>query len=212
MGSGSSLVISSVSVEVSNREVVLTWLSSGIRLAIRSWTSGFFECAISAIASDSFSGNSYIVGLLGSPSGNITDDWMDTDGNILPDQWIYPKDCTNGPISTAPQTGAFEMQQIPSSRMKGVPRLKTSMSVMLHLIPVRSRNASATLTELCGTNEACLIDGLIGGTNDTQNVLEEQAAAVEASQWGRFRFSPASIQTGFSYNVAITADYSDDTV
>jgi hypothetical protein len=72
-------------------------------------------------------------------------------------------------------------------------------------------DASATLTELCGTNEACLIDGLIGGTNDTQNVLEEQAAAGEASQWGRFRFSPASIQTGFSYNVAITADYSDDT-
>jgi hypothetical protein len=138
MGSGSSLVISGVSVEVSNREVILKWLSSGIRLAIRSWTSGFFGCAISAIAfvPDSFSDNSYIVGLLGSPSGNITDDWMDTDGNILPDQWIYPKDCTNRPISIAPQTGAFEMQQIPSSRMKGVPRLKTSMSVMLNLIPV----------------------------------------------------------------------------
>lgn len=63
-----------VFVEMLDRVVVFTW-KSGIRLAIQSWISSFFGCAISAIAfvPEDYSANATIVGLLGTPNGNFTD-------------------------------------------------------------------------------------------------------------------------------------------
>lgn len=202
-----------VSVQVSDREVILTWLSSGISLAIRSWTSGFFGCALSAIAfiPETFSDNSEIVGLLGSPNGNFTDDWTDTDGSVLPvpmdqSQRLYETAylyCTRNWCIRDALDSFFTYED--GSSFEDFNECDAPFESGVNL-----GDASESLTDLCGTNEQCLIDGIIGGTNDAQNVLEEQAAASETSQLSRFRFSPSTIQTGFSYNIAITADFSDD--
>lgn len=66
--------------------------------------------------------------------------------------------------------------------------------------------ATSAIAELCGANEACLVDGIIGGTGDAQNSLEEQAAVSNAATLSRFRFAPSTIQVNASYNVNVTVD------
>lgn len=68
--------------------------------------------------------------------------------------------------------------------------------------------ASPELRALCGTDEACLIDGILAGLREAQAQLNEQAALAAAATLGRFRVDPSSVQVNVNTNLAISVDIS----
>jgi hypothetical protein len=66
--------------------------------------------------------------------------------------------------------------------------------------------ASPELSELCGTDEACLIDGIVGGIEDAQFFLEEEALVLSQNFRGKgLLFQPNVATAGISTEVLVTA-------
>ena len=62
---------------------------------------------------------------------------------------------------------------------------------------------------LCGTDEACLIDGVELGIDGAQSLLEAESAIAGTSPSARFRAVPATVIVDVPVNVALTVNLTD---
>ena len=201
------------SVQVSGRNAVLRWLidgSVGPTLSIRSFSTATLGCILNAniFVPDSFSSISTIVGLMGTPNGDFTDDWTDPMGQpiALPitqserlHQTAYDYCTSNWCIRE--EAESLFIHEIGSS-FDDVSDCDAPYPGGVNL-----GSATTSLIDLCGTNEACLIDGIaVGDESVAQNALEEQAVLAESIAFNPFRFAPSLIKPWVSHNVTITVD------
>lgn len=198
-----------VSVKVVERSVQIE-LSNGIKVSFSVYKSGSFGCYfewLNFYIPIEFITGGNIVGLLGTPNRNPYDDWMKTDGTpiiisgstdlIYEEAYNYCTDnwCINQQtdslltFSNGSTFSDFNQCNVPYG---GRPDFSS---------------ASEALINLCGTDVACLIDGLAGDLSDAQNALEVQAEIEnEVGTSSAFRFEPSSLEVGSTQNVLITLD------
>jgi len=154
------------------------FVDSGIQITVRRRRSTTMGCYLDVtICIPDDLKTEQIVGLLGTPNGDDTDDWVDETGLILPqgdliweDAFVYAKNwCIEGGSSFASDCGDAcghcdeEYDSTLEEQMK---------------------NVSPELLAVCGNNPACLIEGTLGDLDDAADsvvVLSEAAPELVIS-------------------------------
>jgi von Willebrand factor type D domain len=153
--------------------------------------------------------NERIVGLLGSPTDNRSDDWMDRAGNVL----TYPTVsndlvgevaytyCTDNWCLTEQSDSLFQYDETFTFEFFSGCEDPYGGDVDLSL-------ASDEIIELCGLDVACIIDGIELGLEGSQNLLTAESQ-IQAGRESRFRFTPSNIQVGRPFNIRISINLTD---
>ncbi|KAL3934505.1 MAG: hypothetical protein SGBAC_009792 [Bacillariaceae sp.] len=145
-------------------------------------------------------------GLLGSPDGNVMNDWTTPEGAILDlprastrraeEDYQY---CTTEWCIRDPALSLF-------SYTEDLDFLFYSGCDDPFPGQVDTSEASAELRRLCGNNDACLIDGVELGLEGAQELLEAEAILGATSSTSRFRAEPTLFGVEIPTNVALTVD------
>lgn len=202
--------IGDVTFSVKDKSVTLTY-KSGITVTIV--VLRYFGCYISSLKYQlpgSRIGIGGISGLFGTPNGDSSDDWRTPAGDLVP----VPKNFgtfhfANGNfychaqwcIKTPPDS-LFTYFETGSSHASNSDCDKPTRITAVDLTV-----ASAEVKKKCGTDEDCLLDGIVGGVGAAQAALEVKAEINEAAvAESNFKFDPINIRAGSVANVIVTLD------
>lgn len=192
----------------------ILYTAIGASVSFRVQTSVFFGCyfeAVSVFLPETFINDNTITGLLGSPNGDISDEWMKKDGSPLP----------------APRTVAERLFKVAYDYCIANWCIKNEAKSLFtyengsshasfdkcnrpYTSPPDLSSASPALRALCGTDKACLIDGIVGDIEDAENTLNVQAEVDRStSSSSIFQFDPPLVAVESAENIRITLDVSD---
>lgn len=178
-------------------------------------TSSFFGCyfeSVNVFIPETFIRNNRVIGILGSPNGNVSDEWMTQSGRPLnaprsQEERLFEKAynyCTRNWCVKEEPRSLFTYE--PGSSHSTFNRCNVPYPT-----PPDLSSVSSALQSLCGSDTACLIDGIVGGIEDAENALTVQADVDRRSSVSLpFRFRPVLFQVGDSVNVKVTLDVSSN--
>lgn len=195
-----SVNVSSSTIRVSFGNHLITSL-----VIIKSTSFGCFFQQLQTYMSQAITMSEDIVGLLGTPNGNPFDDWMDQSGNTLQ----VPRDehgklfkpaydyCTSNWCIRSETESLFTHSE--TLRFDDLNKCDTPYGTAPDL-----SSASDELKTICGSDTACLIDGIAGGVEDAENALEAQSKIEQEMSVGGVKFDPSVVRTGETVNIRIT--------
>ncbi|CAJ1948239.1 unnamed protein product [Cylindrotheca closterium] len=147
-----------------------------------------------------------ISGLLGSPDGNPFNDWTTKNGEVLDTNFRFSNEdgykyCTTEWCISDVSESLFTYNQAGDF---------LSLSGCDEEYPgsVDLSQASQELRELCGSNEACLVDGIVLGVEGAQSLLEAEASYGSSSLSNAFRASPNAVVADSPTDIVLTVDLS----
>lgn len=209
-GSGQS----AVKVVATSDGAISVEYPNGITVQFSVQTSSFFGCyfeSVNVFLPEAFVRANQVIGLLGSPNGNIQDEWMTRMGVPLPlpestNERLYAAAynyCTTNWCIKERSESLFSYE--PGTSFESI----SARCDVVYRGPPNLSSASSALQTLCGEDTACLIDGIIGGIEDARNALTVQADVDRrASVSLPLRFSPPLVQVGQPTNILVTIDVS----
>lgn len=186
---------------------------SFIRIVFRPYSSSTFGCFLESVRTfvpKSIQENGDVIGMLGTPNGNPFDDWTSkigtpisnagsSEGNLF--ETAYDYCTTNWCISEESQT-IFTFEN-------GITFDNYNFCDIPYGNSPDFADASEELRELCGSDVACLVDGLVGDIDDARNALNVQAEQEQIlSLTAAIQCNPSFIQVGSQVNVKVTVDLS----
>lgn len=148
-------------------------------------------------------------GLLGSPNFKASDEWQKRNGEVIP----IPMDtlfeaaynyCTKNWCTRTKEESLFTYEN--GESFSGLNGCNEPYKGALDF-----SGASEELKVLCGSDSACLVDGLVGGLEAGRNALTVQAeieSAISASS--RFRFQPSNVAVDSKVDVVVTMNISSE--
>jgi hypothetical protein len=152
-----------------------------------------------------------IRGLLGTPDGNYTNDWMASNGGaiLLPTNDFRGEAaynyCTKQWCIRSPAKSLFVYKgEFDFNFFSGCDDPFPGNVDLSGVTP--------ELRALCGTDQACLIDGIELGIEGARSLLETEAAVSSASLSARFRATPAAILVNTSVTVALTVNLTGELI
>ena len=168
-----------VQVNVSDNRVNVAYPSSGATVTITAMHSSsglssskngcYLNTFVCLPESTPSLGN--VVGLMGTPNNNISDDWMDSEGNNIE----LPSTLNERLYETA-YTYCMENWCIRNAADSLFTYKESSTFIEKCDAPypgsVDYESSSEELKAICGDRVACLIDGTVGGTEDAENALQ----------------------------------------
>lgn len=146
--------------------------------------------------------------MLGSPDDDATNDWMTSDGTVLPlptrdlrgqEGYDY---CTTNWCIRDPTKSLFVYDGTKNFSFYSGCNEDFPGNVDLNL-------ASQELRLLRGMDVACTIDGIELAIDGAQSLLESESAVAAASSSARFRAVPATIKINVPINVVLTVNLTD---
>jgi hypothetical protein len=188
--------------------VGISFLDSGMVVAVKMQSSDHLGCllAMKLFLPNLLLSEESLIGLLGSPIGVFSDEWMNRAGASL----SFPSSalqrlsepaynyCTENWCISDETDSLFEYEDGFSFDDYEGCDLPFNSNVDLD-------SASAELKALCGYDLACLVDGLAGDLGDALNHLEVQAEVdLVGSLLSQFRFNPPIIPVGSTIVVEVT--------
>ncbi len=169
----------------------------------------YFEFMTLFVPDPIIKANSF-TGLFGKPNKNPFDDWRSRTDVVIPPPKNYEESlfdrayqyCTKNWCIRDKEDSLFTYEQ-------GTTFRDFSKCDMPFGEPLHFEGASAELLSLCGTDPACLVDGMLGGVEDARAALGVQASIDEqTSALSPFRFDPAIVTVESPMNVRVTVDIS----
>lgn len=152
--------------------------------------------------------NEDIRGLLGSPDDDATSDWMASDGTVLQlpttdlrRQEAYDYCSQHWCIRDADDSLFVYDTVYDFEYYSGCDEVFPGA--------VDTSGASAELRALCGTDEACLIEGIELGIEGARWLLEAESGIFGTSLSARFRAAPATIVVSVPINIVLTVDLTE---
>ncbi|KAL3927343.1 MAG: hypothetical protein SGBAC_013124 [Bacillariaceae sp.] len=188
-------------ITVSNNVYKVFFKASKMSIVARYRRSSFRHLDIEVRLPPSFPSTD-IVGLYGSPDGNPANEWMAADGVILPIDLqgaaIYTYGTTQWCIRQVAQSlfsyngvNDFAFYTGCDDPFPGI---------------VDTSTASQELRELCGVDEACLVEGIEFGLEAAQQLLETEVDLGGSSINTNFRVFPSNVTVGIAANIALTVN------
>lgn len=188
-------------ITVSNNVYTVFFKASKMSIVARYRRSSFRHLDIEVRLPPSFP-RTAIVGLYGSPDGNPANEWMAADGVVLPID-------LSGAAIYAYGTTQWCIRQVAQSLFSynGVNDFAfyTGCDDPFPGI-VDTSTASQELRELCGVDEACLVEGIEFGLEAAQQLLETEVDLGGSSINMNFRVSPSNVTVGIAANIALTVN------
>eukprot|EP00178_Gracilaria_changii_P026532 TRINITY_DN816_c0_g1_i11.p1 TRINITY_DN816_c0_g1~~TRINITY_DN816_c0_g1_i11.p1 ORF type:complete len:1211 (-),score=140.56 TRINITY_DN816_c0_g1_i11:149-3781(-) len=200
-------------VTISMTSTVRVAYPSGVESSFRLRSSGVFGCyfeSLQIFLPRHVVDTGNVIGLLGSPNNNFQDDWMTRAGEVI----LLPNSstgrlfepaynyCTRNWCIRDKSESLFTYEQ--GQNHSTFDRCNVPFGTAVDFA-----SASVELVSLCGEDDACLVDGLVGSLDDAVTSLQAQAEAhTVASQTEALRFEPAVMAVNTSVNVLITLNAS----
>lgn len=186
---------------------------NGIEISFQVQVSSTFGCFfeyVEVFLPDSYVASNQIVGLLGTPNDDFRDDWMNRNGDRVPppissEERLFKRAyeyCVSNWCLNSANDSLFTYEE-------GTSFSDFNKCDVPYSNPPKISAASPELRSICGVDEACLIDGIVGGLDDARNSLVVQTRVdLRSSNSTSLRFSPAVIEVGVSTIILVTLDVS----
>lgn len=153
-----------------------------------------------------------VIGLMGSPNQNRTDDWMSKDGKVITqpkvrNDFLFETAynyCTENWCVSNETDSLFSFENGTSfSDFNGCATPYNNEKTLA--------DASPELRRLCGDDAACIVDGLASDQlEEARNALRVQSEVDQrSSQQSRLKFDPSVISVDSTLNILIRMNYSD---
>ena len=174
-----------MSIEISGSQVTILHPETFVSVTVRVQTSSSFGCHLLAqvFIPKTYRTTETILGLLGTPNGNRSDDWRAPDGTVLPpasaqdmilmpayqycvDNWCV-QDIGDSIFVHASEESFEEINECDKDYVGDIEQAL--------------ENLPEGVTAVCGENIFCLVDGVCGRLDDAMNALVNNEF-VEASQ------------------------------
>ncbi|CAJ1959938.1 unnamed protein product [Cylindrotheca closterium] len=188
-------------VTVSNDVYTVFFKASKMSIIARYRRSSFRHFDIEVRLPPSFP-RTDVVGLYGSPDGNPTNEWVAANGTTLPidlsGEAIYAYGTTEWCIRQVSQSLFSYTEENDFGFYSGCDDPYPGV--------VDTSTASQELRELCGADEACLVEGIEFGLEAAQQLLETEVELGGSSINTSFRAAPSNVTVGIAANIALTVN------
>lgn len=154
------------------------------------------------------------VGLLGSADNDPANDWMTPNGTVISDpQDLFPR-IGYAADRYCSSNWCIRNQSDSLFLYHDTERTFSNLTGCDDPLPepVDLSLATTDLQNLCGTNKACLIDGIVLGEGAARNTLETEASLAEDLAWETFHISPTALVAGTTHLLTFTVNASESGV
>lgn len=194
-----------VTIKVNKLDSISFDYTSGLSVKITPGKFGTFGCNLWNVQvrlSGKILKNAQVRGVLGTPNGDVSDDWRSRNGSKIPFRSISDyKYCSENWCITDPSQSLFEYED--GTSHSSFMKCGTPEGPMLDLTA-----AGADLKRLCGDNPACLLDGIAGGKEAAFELLKADADHIDfAKENGNLQFFPPKVANALPVTVRITLDF-----
>ncbi|KAL7577445.1 hypothetical protein ACA910_004729 [Epithemia clementina (nom. ined.)] len=189
---GHDLGTDAVTVSVSSTTAVIEFTNSFVSVSLIVRQTNSFGChfLVQVFIPTRFRSNETVLGLLATPNGDRSDDWIDPSGNpiVAPketDQSFFSQSyqccvenwCINDPIRSLFTYGPGEsFAAINQCSEDYVNEIESAVQ------PPPPPPPPDDLVQICGTNLFCLVDGVCGNLDDARNALADQQLVEDAQE------------------------------